>query len=315
MSSTLVKLRLSNCRSVKPFWVEIDEINDAFRSLNEFIKKYCHEYDKINIRGHHHLIFFHQLSSYKVDGYAIKDHVIISPHCKRLPKVYRRRFKCKKRYCTNTKVNYWATNGIYPIPLPKIISNQNKLKDSSGINTITRDQLDRLLIDKCFGIYYNNTLNYAKMQGWDIQFNIDCLVEDKTHEFMEDVSPAEVLRIAYSNYKFAIEKLSVEKKIIRRIANSTYGWLRTALPLAYDYSDVILNNRQCTFGKFIIECEYNGYKYWKEIELMVNGQQYHLIDEIKEFITEVGIDQNTRIIITLKTDTIDKEANNADSKN
>ena len=311
MSNSLVKIRLSNCRKVKPFWATLDDINGAFRNLNEFIAKYVCRIDHINIRTRHHLIFFHQLSPYKVQGFTINDHNAKdkSPRYKGNRKLRRSRmFRTKrypKHYATNTKVNYWAEYGIYPIPIPKIINSDYKLTDSSGINSIKKDQIEKILIENCFGIFYSNSLNYAKMNGWNIHLHIDCKMSDESHEYLMNVSPVEVFRVMHRYYKYGIKKLASEKEMMRFISNATYGWLKPILPMTMSYIDM---NRDFEFGKFIISCLVDDVQYWKEIPMYVNNQQFHLIDEIKSFISEAEIDTNIEIEIIFKTDVIFNES-------
>ena len=314
MSNQLVKIRLSNCRKVKPFWANIDDVNTAFRDLNQFISLYYHNKDHISInRNRHNLIFFHQLPAYRVPGYAVKDH---NEKDKNPRYHYRgnrnsirfRRFRAKRyprRYVTNTKTNYWAEYDIYPIPIPKVIERDYKLNDPSGINPIKKDQIEKILIENCFGIYYSNSVNYAKMSGWDIRFHIDCLIENDTHEYLMNVSPVDILRMSYQYYKFGTKQLATEKELMRFISNSTFGWLKPILPMTMSY---IETNRQIEFGKFIIRCEVDDMEYLKELTLFVNNPYGHLIDELKSFISETGIDTTTKIEITFKSDLIKNES-------
>lgn len=307
---TLAKIRLSNCRKIKPFWADKDDVNNIFHELNKFVARYYHPNDHIVNLKRHNLIFFHQKPFYYVDGYEIRDH---AKNDKR-PRYkgnrnsrMRRRYRMKrypKRYCTNTKTNYWATKGVYPIPLPKIIDTEYKHKDPSGINPITKDQLEKLIIENCFGIFYTNSVNYAKLDGWNICLHIDRVYDEEKRSYDMDVSPVEFLKTTYQYYKLGIGKIAAEKKIMRHISNVTYGWLKPILPMTMSYLDMA---RDFEFGKIIISCERDDYQYWTEIPLMVEHQSRQLITDLKTFITESKIDQNTKIEITFKTDVVARD--------
>lgn len=310
----LIKIRLSNYRSIKPFWANIDDVNSGFRELNEFIKEYIHQNDHLDIRDRHHLIFFHQLPAYKVDGYSFKTRTIMKPPYTGIQKsrFYRKRYN-NKRYLVNTKTEYWAKNGIVPIPVLKVIDNSRKLNDPSGINYLRKSQIVKILANTCFGVFYNNTLAYARMNGYNIHLHLDCVMEDDTHEYMMNVSAADMLRTMYTYYQYGISTIATRKKILRHLSNSTFGFLSQHLTAYTSFTDDIISNYE--YGKIIISYDDNEYHYWKEIPLMVKYQQYKVITEIENFIKESNIDFSTTTLnVTFKSDVISKEANtNANS--
>ena len=290
-----VKIRLSNCRSVKPFWAELDDVNSAWKNVLGFIQFYICKDDHISIKRPHHIINLHQLPYWKIDGYTIKSVYEKSRYSYKYFYGKRRARKLlKARYLVNTKLDHWAAKNIYPVPIPKVITSAAKLKDSSGINLVNKEWIENLLIDKCFGVYYNNTINYAKhIDGWRIHLHYSADMPDQT-ESVGYLDAAQFLRMIYHHWKLAIKKSNAEKALTRLISNSLFGWMSPYILTTSEFIGEYINR---PFGKYIIRCTTSDMEYWKEIPLTVN-EKCDLINHVKTFIVETGITPDTHISIT-----------------
>lgn len=307
---TLVKIRLSNCRTIKPFWADIDDLNSAWTDISNLIRQFINKNDRISIRSIHHMIQLHQVSISSLDGFEQRKKIIKDKWTQRIKKLYRNkgsRYTPKyqsKVYCINTKVDEWATRSIYPIPIPKVITNSNNLKDPSGINSLTRGQIENLLIDNCFGRFYSNTINYAKYKsGWKIylHYNMKGNSSDDV-SYIDHISPEQFLRMLYKHHSIVMKKVQVSNRIYKNILNYIYGSIRPYLS-SYSYSEIPVD---MSFGKYIISCDTSNTSYRKEIPLVLN-EGCDLIINIKEFIKDTGISPDIPINVTFESQLISKE--------
>lgn len=223
-----IQVRFTGHNRSKPFWVDKDVLYDTYNDVRKFI----HRNVDSEIATHHNIyqritssqIFTYQKRFYMLDGWCNK----------KLSKKDPRYWYGRNKYrCFNCKGPEWAKKGIYIVPGIKTLKREHDLKDSSGINPITRDDLYKRILENIFGTLFDNSINYAKSEQ-HIKINLHAELEDGPMSYM---SAGHFLRIIYMYEKNAREHDDAMKKVSRIISSSVYGLFPKFVNPVYGFDD------------------------------------------------------------------------------
>ena len=192
----LCKWKLKNCRNVKPFWANKTMLTDEMYNINKFFR------EVISTR--------HSLSNLR--GYSFLGPSIFWDDAKYVP------------------IEDRVKVGMREMPRFRMVKSYRYLKDPSGINQISKEKLERLIIEKICGIYcHNSIVNLKVAYNCDVRLCIDS----------SEVEVSEFLWSLYSKYIGTINDLMTLKKMYKHVCNSVFGALGSV------YSQVI-----CRYGGF-----------------------------------------------------------------
>ena len=226
-----VKVRFTGHTRSKPFWVDHQMLLNTYQEVREFIKRNIDS----NITRHHNIrryissseIYTYQKRFYDIDGWCNK----------KLPKKERRinSFWCRKRKYRsfNCKGSEWAKKGIYIVPGIKTLKYDYQLKDKSGINPITKEELYNRILENIFGTFFENSINYAKSEQ-RLKINLHAELKDGPMMYMHS---KHFLRIIRMYEKYALNHISTMQGIYRNISNSIYGMFGNSIVQAYNHMD------------------------------------------------------------------------------
>ena len=302
MTKHLVKVRLSNCRKIKPFWISKDDLKSASNNVSRFMSSFISR-NRSESFNRHNLIYFAQIPAYRVSGFEHKTYVKDSPNIKKIRKFDKH--YGKYNYITNTKVDHWASFDIHPVPALKVINQDFKLKDSSGINAINVYEMQKILIRNRYGVFYENTLNYAKnVNELDINLSTNIILENGDHKSNTSVSPMQFLETVFSAYCAAKNHKYLLSKVVKLMRNSIYGELLDIISYHQVPSEYINMMKNPEFGKFIITGKSSD---TTRVVMLYMNNQNPMFDELEKFATDYNLTTNDTINVTFESNFINKE--------